>query len=69
MFFTHDIPHIVNLMLCIANGILLACIRGAVANHDRLEGGIERRTPITRQIRKVRLGGRILLEELLLDLD
>jgi hypothetical protein len=64
----HNLPHVVDFLLCRPQRILLASIRAALLGHQLLQGSIEACTSIRGQMRKVRLLGIKLGKELLLEI-
>jgi hypothetical protein len=62
----HNLPHALDLALRRPQRILLPRLRPALLQHQPLQRAIEARTPVRRQVRKVRRLGLEVAEELLL---
>jgi hypothetical protein len=63
----HNLPHALNLPLRRTQRILLSRIRAALLDHQLLQRTVERRTPIRRQVREIRVFDIKLREELFLE--
>lgn len=63
----HNLPHALNLSLRCAQRILLSRLRAALLQHQLLQRAIEPRASVRREVRKIRVAGFKLCEELLLE--